>query len=217
MLGQASARHGREEEGRVECGHLGCSQSWFSPLRPCPPRRAWTIAVPVDSILVKDWVPDSSLVVSETNIAKARFPAIDVHVHARGNLGDTPESLAAWVQIMDEAGVEKMIVLSEATGAEFDRLADLYQENYPTRFQLWVRTRRARVRKGGLSGTCRGRTRTPCYRKGAAVAWGIVRQGLGNHGWHRRRVWQPARAPARTADATWMTRGSTCFGKSAPN
>jgi predicted TIM-barrel fold metal-dependent hydrolase len=91
----------------------------------------------MDSILVKDWVPDSSLVVPETNILKARFPAIDVHVHARGNLGDTRESLAAWVQIMDEAGVEKMIVLSEATGAEFDRLADLYQKNYPNRFQLW--------------------------------------------------------------------------------
>src|SRR4029077_4644942 len=91
----------------------------------------------MDSILVKDWVPDSSLVVPETNIVKARFPAIDVHVHARGNLGDTRESLSAWVQTMDEAGVEKMIVLSEATGAEFDRLADLYQKNYPDRFQLW--------------------------------------------------------------------------------
>jgi predicted TIM-barrel fold metal-dependent hydrolase len=91
----------------------------------------------MDSILVKDWVPDSSLVVPETNIPKARFSAIDVHVHARGNLGDTRESLSAWVQIMDEAGVEKMIVLSEATGAEFDRLSDLYQKNYPDRFQLW--------------------------------------------------------------------------------
>ena len=91
----------------------------------------------MDSILVKDWVPDSSLVVPETNILKARFPAIDVHVHPRGNLGDTRESLAAWVRIMDEAGVEKMIVLSEATGADLDRLADLYQKNYPNRFQLW--------------------------------------------------------------------------------
>ena len=93
----------------------------------------------MDSILVKDWVPDSSLVVSETNIAKARFPAIDVHVHVGANRGDTQESLAAWVKTMDEAGVEKMIVLTEATGAEFDRLADLYRKNFPNRFQLSIR------------------------------------------------------------------------------
>jgi len=96
----------------------------------------------MDSVLVKDWTPDSSLVVPATTVSKARFPAIDVHVHVGitgtgHNGGDTPESLAAWVKIMDEAGVEKIIVLTEAIGAEFDRLADLYQKNYPDRFQLW--------------------------------------------------------------------------------
>ena len=60
----------------------------------------------MDSVLVKDWVPNSSLVVPETNVIKARFPAIDVHVHVAANGGDTQESLAAWVKTMDDAGVE---------------------------------------------------------------------------------------------------------------
>jgi len=41
------------------------------------------------------------------------------------------------VKGMDEAGVEKVIVLTEAIGPEFDKLADLYQKTYPDRFQLW--------------------------------------------------------------------------------
>ncbi|MGH9428761.1 MAG: hypothetical protein ACRD2L_20940, partial [Terriglobia bacterium] len=37
------------------------------------------VSGPMDSILLKDYVPDSSLVVPETKVPKARFPAIDVH------------------------------------------------------------------------------------------------------------------------------------------
>lgn len=96
----------------------------------------------MDMVLVKDWLPDSSLVVPVTDIPTALFPAIDLHVHVgmagtSHTGGDTPESLAAWVKSMDEAGVEKAIVLTEATGSEFDQLADLYQKTHPNRFQLW--------------------------------------------------------------------------------
>jgi uncharacterized protein len=134
----------------------------------------------MDSVLVKDWVPDSSLVVPETNILKARFPAIDVHVHARGNLGDTRESLSSWVQTMDEAGVEKMIVLSEATGAEFDRLADLYQKNYPNRFQLWCGLDEQEFEKPDYPERAAAEL-DRCYRKGGRgvgelsdKGWGIM-------------------------------------------
>jgi len=97
---------------------------------------------PMDSVLLKDWAPDSSLVVPITNIPKARYPAIDVHMHVamRGTNftgGDTPESIAAWVRVMEAVGVEKIVVLTEATGPEFDRLADLYLKTHPDRFQVW--------------------------------------------------------------------------------
>ena len=81
----------------------------------------------MDSVLLKDWTPDSSLVVPVTDIPKARYPAIDVHIHVgRSGTGlsggDTAESLAAWMSVMDAVGLEKLIVLTEATGTEFDRL-----------------------------------------------------------------------------------------------
>jgi len=125
----------------------------------------------MDSVLVKDWVPDSSLRVPITNIPKARFPAIDLHVHVgmpgtNHTGGDTPESLAAWVKSMDEAGVEKAIVLTEAIGAEFDRLAALYQKTYPDRFQVWCGLDTADFEKPGYPERAAAALER-CYRHGA--------------------------------------------------
>jgi predicted TIM-barrel fold metal-dependent hydrolase len=85
---------------------------------------------PMDTILLKDWAPKTSVVVPETSVPKARYPVIDVHAHVNAH---TPEEVAAWVKTMDEAGIETTIILSGATGAQFDHLVD----PYPTRFQLW--------------------------------------------------------------------------------
>jgi hypothetical protein len=45
------------------------------------------VSGPMDSILLKDYAPDSSLVVPETKVAKAKFPAIDVHAHVYAETG----------------------------------------------------------------------------------------------------------------------------------
>jgi uncharacterized protein len=139
----------------------------------------------MDSVLVKDWVPDSSLVVPVTNIPKARFPAIDVHVHigmsGTGHTGgDTPESIATWVKSMDDAGVETTILLTEAVGAEFDRLADLYQKTNPNRFQLWCGLDIQDFEKPGYAQRAAAELER-CYRKGARgvgelsdKGWGIM-------------------------------------------
>src|SRR3954453_22292808 len=42
----------------------------------------------MDSPTVKDYAPKSSLLVSETHVAKAKYPAIDVHSHINAK---TPE------------------------------------------------------------------------------------------------------------------------------
>ncbi len=89
---------------------------------------------PMDTIALKDHAPKSSIVAPETVVDKARFPAIDVHTHV---LARTPQDVAEWVRTMDEVGIEKSVVLTGATGAAFDRLADLYLKNHPTRFQLF--------------------------------------------------------------------------------
>src|SRR4051794_26085481 len=47
---------------------------WGGPgVRPAPG--------PMDAILLKDYAPKSSVVVTETMVAKAKYPAIDVHTH----------------------------------------------------------------------------------------------------------------------------------------
>ena len=89
---------------------------------------------PMDTILLKDYAPKSSLVVPVTFVPKAKYPAIDVHTHVYAR---TPEEVDEWVRTMDEVGIEMTVVLTGATGARFDQLVDLYLKKHPTRFQLY--------------------------------------------------------------------------------
>src|SRR5450759_4650630 len=74
-------------------------------------------AGPMDTILLKDWAPKSSIVVPETPVPKAKYPAIDVHAHVNAR---SPAEVAAWVKTMDEVGIQTTVILSSATGAQFD-------------------------------------------------------------------------------------------------
>jgi predicted TIM-barrel fold metal-dependent hydrolase len=94
-------------------------------------------AGPMDSILLKDYAPASSLVVPETSVPKARFPVIDVHTHTSMSEIKTAQDVAAWVRTLDEVGIERSIVFTGATGAQFDRQVELFLKTFPTRFQLW--------------------------------------------------------------------------------
>jgi uncharacterized protein len=89
---------------------------------------------PMDSILLRDYDPSSSLVVPETHVPKARFLATDVHAHV---YAETADEVSEWVRTMDEVGIEKTVILTDAIGTEFDRLVDLYLKPYPARFRLY--------------------------------------------------------------------------------
>jgi uncharacterized protein len=89
---------------------------------------------PMDTILVKDYAPRSSVVTKETFVPKAKYPVIDCHVHVEAR---TPGQVAEWVKTMDEVGMETSIVLTGAVGAEFDALVDLLPKAYPGRFLLY--------------------------------------------------------------------------------
>jgi uncharacterized protein len=89
---------------------------------------------PMNDVLVKDYHPRSNLVVPEHHPAKAKFPAVDVHVHPSAR---TPEAVAAMVKAMDESGVETVVLMTGASGEAFDRLVDLYLKPYPGRFVLF--------------------------------------------------------------------------------
>ncbi|MCW5977297.1 MAG: amidohydrolase [Bryobacteraceae bacterium] len=92
---------------------------------------------PMDSILLKDYKPASSLVVPRTPVGKARFPVIDVHTHSDMNGVKTADDVDAWVRVMDETGVETSVVFTGAVGEEFDRQAELFLRRHPKRFQVY--------------------------------------------------------------------------------
>jgi predicted TIM-barrel fold metal-dependent hydrolase len=86
-----------------------------------------------DNLLLKNYRPKSIYKVPVTKIEKAKFPVIDMHSHP---YAESLEEIDQWVKNMDAVGIEKTILLSHATGAEFDSLYQVYSK-YPDRFELW--------------------------------------------------------------------------------
>jgi predicted TIM-barrel fold metal-dependent hydrolase len=85
------------------------------------------------NILLKDYRPQSIFKIPITQIARAKFPVIDMHSHPYAK---SERDIEAWVKNMDEVGVEKTIVLTMATGAEFDDIHRKYAK-HPDRFETW--------------------------------------------------------------------------------
>jgi len=87
----------------------------------------------IDNILLKDFKPISLYNIPKTEVAEAMYPIIDAHSHVYAQSG---EEITNWVKTMDEIGVEKTIVLTQAVGEEFDSLYNEFAK-YPGRFDLW--------------------------------------------------------------------------------
>jgi uncharacterized protein len=86
-----------------------------------------------ETLLLKDYRPKSIYKIPVTEVAKAKFPIIDMHSHPYAK---TPPQIAEWVRTMDEVGVEKTIILAMATGAEFDKIYKDYSQ-HGDRFEIW--------------------------------------------------------------------------------
>jgi len=87
-----------------------------------------------DSLLLKDYKPQSIFIIPETVVLKAKYPAIDMHMHApRG--GNLDSIALVQIKNMDETGVQKTILFC-GTGKAFDQFAAVYGK-YPDRFELW--------------------------------------------------------------------------------
>jgi len=85
-------------------------------------------------LLHKDYRPQSIFKTPQTKILKARYPAIDMHMHAprRGNLDSAATAL---LKNMDDCGIEKTILFC-GIGKAFDQCAAAFGK-YPDRIQLW--------------------------------------------------------------------------------
>jgi predicted TIM-barrel fold metal-dependent hydrolase len=86
-----------------------------------------------DEILLKDYSPRSIFKIPETRVEKARYPAIDVHSH---NYARTDADVDRWVRTMAEVGLDKVVILSGATGKKFDEVLAKFGR-YPKRFDVW--------------------------------------------------------------------------------
>jgi predicted TIM-barrel fold metal-dependent hydrolase len=130
---------------------------------------------PMDKILLKDYAPSSSVVTPVTFIPKAKYSAIDVHAHV---VADTPEEVAEWVRTMNEVGIETSVVLTEATGTDFDRLVELYLKPYPGRFLLFCGMDTTDIDKPNYPARAVAEL-VRCYKKGARGVGEWTDKGLG--------------------------------------
>ena len=85
------------------------------------------------TILLKDYRPKSIYKIPITEIAKAKYPIIDMHSHP---YAETAQQIDEWIKNMDEVGVQKTVILTMATGKEFDDIYRKYSK-YPDRFEMW--------------------------------------------------------------------------------
>lgn len=86
-----------------------------------------------ENMLLKDWKPKSVYKVPVTDIRKAKFPVIDMHAH---DYTKTEEDVVKRLKVMDEVGLERSVIFTNATGAKFDSIYALYS-GYPDRFDVY--------------------------------------------------------------------------------
>lgn len=87
----------------------------------------------ISQLKLNDFRPQSIYRIPVTPITKSKFPAIDMHSH---DFAKTGEEVTAWVKTMDQKGIQKTIILSGATGEQFDKIYAKYA-GYPDRFEVW--------------------------------------------------------------------------------
>ncbi|MEO9477715.1 MAG: amidohydrolase family protein [Cyclobacteriaceae bacterium] len=87
----------------------------------------------IDKLLLKDHNPISIYNIPQSRVETAKFPVIDMHSHP---YAESAAELETWVKNMDQFGIEKTMLLTYATGAEFDSLIEAYKP-HKDRFDLW--------------------------------------------------------------------------------
>jgi len=86
-----------------------------------------------------DFVPTSQLVVPEHLVEKPRYPVIDAHNHLWTRDGrDLAEYARELLEVMELAGVQMIVDLTNAWGDELQAHLEAYQNPYPDRFSVFA-------------------------------------------------------------------------------
>jgi predicted TIM-barrel fold metal-dependent hydrolase len=94
-------------------------------------------------MLLRDYIPQSKLVVPETKITTPRFPVIDAHNHLGGFDGEEwggwyKRPVSELLDLLDEVGVETYIILDGGWGEDILRQdLDKYKAAAPERFAVY--------------------------------------------------------------------------------
>lgn len=127
-----------------------------------------------EHLLLKDFRPKSIYKVPQTQVARAKFPVIDAHVHATRN----PEEVADWIKLMDRVGVEKVVLfVGASTGEAFAEARKPY-EKYPGRFDLWCGLDFSSLEEPNF-GTRIAKSLEDCHRLGALGVGEVMEKGFG--------------------------------------
>lgn len=86
-----------------------------------------------DTLLLKDYRPESVFVLDEHHPEQAKYPVVDMHSHPYAK---DEEALRKWVEVLDRNNVEKVIVYTYTCGDEFEKLYDLYK-GVSDKFEMW--------------------------------------------------------------------------------
>src|SRR5687768_6820184 len=93
----------------------------------------------IRELKLKDWQPKTMMVTKVTKVAKAKYPAIDVHNH----LGDGPQWLGkervdAHLKVMDDTGVRTVVNLDGNWQGNLSYTLDALDNAHPGRFLTFV-------------------------------------------------------------------------------
>jgi len=127
-----------------------------------------------ESLLLRDFGPKSIFNVPVTTIAKARYPVIDMHAH---DYARSSEAVSKWAGLMDELGMDKCIILTHATGSEFDSIYDMYAA-YPEHFEVWCGFDYSLYQEPGFAEHALAEL-VRCYEKGARGVGELGDKGKG--------------------------------------
>lgn len=85
------------------------------------------------SLLLRDYRPQSIFNIPVSHVERAMYPVIDMHAH---DYASDAEGVENWIRTMDQVGIEKTIVMTEATGPVFDSIMAVYAV-HEDRFDIW--------------------------------------------------------------------------------
>ena len=92
-----------------------------------------------ETLLLRDFQPESMLHVKRTPVERAKFPVFDVHQHlndARG-IGTRMEAKDA-VALMDKLNIKSVVILTGGWGSDLQKLIDTMVKPYPGRFYVFT-------------------------------------------------------------------------------